>query len=283
MLSVKDIDIIDKYIKVSHELNTTSEIKGIVANEENLPPSAQIAKLRVIRERLKWAIEESLAATDAVIEDVDKSTTLANKHMILRADGAIQLSSIAIVMKKGLAEDITGTDKMNGSRGAALSEQYRIMRQGLRKSLGRGEGLAEVSTKDELVERANEFIARGMRVVVLDDGTLTQNLFTGDVAGKAGENYCLITSAGIADGDDAIIPFVNLNAMAMMGVGVIYNDLTLFETAYETFTGKELSEDLLVKLVNKVLWVVRALPRCIKITNTLPDQDKIKKLFAVAA
>jgi hypothetical protein len=203
--------------------------------------------------------------------------------MLLRPDGAIEMSSIAIVMKRGLAEGITGEDKLTGARGATLNEQYRIMRQSLRKSLAGGEALAEVTTRDELTSRANEFIARGMKVVVLDDGTLTRDLGAGDITGKAGESYCLITSEGITDEDDAIIPFVNLNAMAMMGVGIIYNDLTLFETAYETFTGKELTEGLLVKLLNKALWVVRALPRCIKMTNALPEQDKLKRLFAVAA
>jgi hypothetical protein len=71
--------------------------------------------------------------------------------------------------------------------------------------------------------------------------------------------------------------------MAMMGVGVIHNDLALFETAYEAFTGKAVTEDMIAKLVNKVLWIIRAMPRCVKITNELPDQRKLKKLFEVSA
>ncbi|MBN2453305.1 MAG: NAD-glutamate dehydrogenase [Candidatus Omnitrophica bacterium] len=283
MAKVKDVDIIDQYLKASQRLNTVEKIMGITDNKDGLPPSSQITALREERRKLKFAIEEALASTDAVIDDVSKLTNRSARHMLLRPDGSIELSSIAIVMNKDLAESVTGRDRMNGARGMILQDRYRVMKQELRRTFASGEGLFEVSDKDELVSRVNELIARGMKVVILDDGTITKDLNPGNISGKAGEKFCLISSSVIEEDDEAVIPFVNLNAMAMMGVGIIHDDLTLFETAYEIFTGKDLTQDLIAKLVNKVLWLVRALPRCIKITDDLSDQEKLKKLFDVAA
>lgn len=280
---VKEAAVIEAFLKASADLKADEAVKGIIENRAGLAPSELIAKLREVRTQLKFAIEEALSPTDAVISDVGSLTASVGAHMLLKPEAAAELPSIAIVMKRSLAESFTGESRMAGVRGQNLREQYRIMKQGLRKTFREGDGLFEVGTEAELTARANDLISRGVRVIVLDDGTLTRDVSSSAITGKAGSDYCVISCAGILDGDDAIIPFVNLNAMAMMGVGIIHNDLVLFETAYKAFTGKAITEDFIAKLVNKVLWLVRAMPRCIKITDELTDQRKLKKLFQESA
>jgi hypothetical protein len=280
---VEDVHIVEKYLEVVNKLNINKKVKAIVDNKDKVAPREQIAKLRDVRKALKLAVEESLAVTETVIDDVRELTAKTATHMALRSEGAIEFSSIAIVMKKDLAESVTGDERMRGPRGIALRDQYKVMEQGLRKLFSGDSGFTEVSSKDELMGQVNDLIAKGKRVVVLDDGTLTKDLNPKDINGKAGDSYCLITSSAIEEGDSNIVPFLNINAMAMMGVGVLYDDLSLFETAYETFTGKKMGEDLIARLKYRVLWIVKALPRCIKITDQLPDLQKLKKLFEVAA
>jgi hypothetical protein len=93
---------------------------------------------------------------------------------------------------------------MEGPRVSTLRDQYQVMKQGLRKTFADGECVVEVETKDELVARANELIARWMRVIVLDDGTLTSDLGASEIQGKAGEKYCLISSAIVDEEDNAV-------------------------------------------------------------------------------
>jgi hypothetical protein len=280
---VKEAVVVRIFLEASARLKADESVRAIIDNKEALPPSGQIAKLREVRARLINAIEEDISSTDAAISDVGSLTAKAGTHMLLKPEVAAELPTIAIVMKRSLAESFTGESRMAGVRGQNLREQYRIMKQGLRKTFREGDGIFEVNNREELTARSDELISRGIRVIVLDDGTLTQGLNSSSIAGRAGTDYCVVSCAGLLDGDDAIIPFVNLNAMAMMGVGVIHNDLALFETAYEAFTGKAVTEDMIAKLVNKVLWIIRAMPRCVKITNELPDQRKLKKLFEVSA
>lgn len=274
---VKDIDVIEKYLTASDKLKTSKEVADVVDGYA-VPVEKKIPGLRALRQELKNTMEESLAATDTVIGNVKELTGIIATHNILKPERAADLSSIAIIVKKGLAESVTGEERMQGARGETLKAQYKIVEQNLRK-IFTGDGMvAEVSDENELKARRDEFLAKGKKVVILDDGTLTKDL---DPDAKG--NYCVITTSGVEDGDTNIVPFVNLNAMAMMGVGILYNDLPLFETAYETFTGKDITNDLIARLVRKLLWIVRASPRCVKITNELPDQEKFKKLVDAAA
>ena len=41
------------------------------------------------------------------------------------------------------------------------------------------------------------------------------------IQGAAGEEYCIITAEAVTDTDGTKVPFVNLYAMSMMGVGVM--------------------------------------------------------------
>jgi hypothetical protein len=104
------------------------------------------------------------------------------------------------------------------------------------------------------------------------------------VEGKAGVDYCVVTAQKPEEIDAAAMPFVNLNAMALMGVGILSGDAILFRGAYETFTGRDVPPTVLEDFVAKILWVIRALPRIVRCnTDDIHGQEKIRKLFAASA
>ena len=79
------------------------------------------------------------------------------------------------------------------------------------------------------------------------------------------------------------MPFINLNAMAMMGVGVLGGDYRLFSLAYKDFTGQEPSNGVLDGFKNKTLRIIDVLPRMLSLTGEMVDKSIIGKLFAAAA
>ena len=218
----------------------------------------------------------------AAIASVEESVRQASIHLTLSQEGAINLSHIAIIMKRDLPESIS-----IGKKDTLLSEtlrgQYQVMKQHLRKTFSGEQGVVEVANQHELTAQMNALIGQGLKVIVLDNGTLTQGIDTSAIQGKAGENYCIVSADSAEDLDATTIQFVNLNAMALMGVGILYNDITLFQVAYRAFTGHEVPEDVMSDLARKALWIIRALPRIVRFTNELRDQGILRKLFAVSA
>gem|GEM_PF-2662876 len=281
-MNVKEIEIVRKYLQVANKMQVNEMVKSVIDNKEGLTPTQRIAKLRGIRKDLNHDIVAEFAVMESVIKDVKGLTKQVSNHLALRMEGTISMPSMAIIVKKNLEEDLTGYAGMNET--AALKvfkDQYRLMKQGLRKTFGR-EGLTEVSTSDELIIKANELIAKGLKVIILDDGALTADLDTSKVVGNPGEEYCVVSAAGKAIDED-FLPFVNLNAMAMMGVGMLYNDLVLFEKSYKAFTGRDMPESMMADIANKILWLVKVLPRVTKVTGNEQGISEIRKLFEAAA
>jgi len=204
-------------------------------------------------------------------------------HIALAPEGDIDLKRVVIIMNKELPEDATRGDAVFNQ---TLKQRYRVMVQNLRKVFSSGkdmDGLVEVSSRDELIQKTNALIKSGYKAIVLDNGSLTSNLAPGVIQGAAGESYCVISSdraVACAEGEFA---FVNINAMAMAGVGIVYDDSILFKTAYKIFTGTDASETLLSALANKILWIVNVLPRVVKFTNELNQNEEARRLFAVSA
>ncbi|MDD5495891.1 MAG: 6-phosphofructokinase [Candidatus Omnitrophica bacterium] len=214
-----------------------------------------------------------IAAQEAVITDVKNLTRQMAAHKVLRTEGAIDLSNMVIVMKKGMMETTPDVQK-----------HYKVMKQGLRKLFNNGEGIIEVATSEELVSKVEMLASRGLKAIVLDDGTLTQDITKDKIQAKAGEDYCMISIESLKDLGPMDLPFVNLNAMAMMGVGILYHDSILFGRAYQAFKGVSAPKDLLDAVSKKVFWIIKVLPRIVKFDLKYNDeQNRLKSLFDVAA
>lgn len=84
--------------------------------------------------------------------------------------------------------------------------------------------------------------------------------------------------------DETSVPFVNLNAMALMGMAVLHKDGVLFSLAYELFTGISATENLISEVSIGGRFIIKAFPRIIRFNINDIDRDKrLKELFAVAA
>ena len=83
--------------------------------------------------------------------------------------------------------------------------------------------------------------------------------------------------------DKLMMPFLNINAMFMMGIGVLDPDEDLFEMAYKLFTGREVPNSVIVKWANKALWVIDAFPRMMRLPVEELEQRRIlRDLFNAA-
>jgi hypothetical protein len=190
---------------------------------------------------------------------------------------------VALVVCSSLAK--RGESGMAESLAPATGRSYRVMMQGLRKVFSRnGEALvAEAATRDEMAALARGFIGRGLKVVILDEGLMPADATATGIGGRAGEDYCIVKAASAAERAKDEFEFVNINAMALMGVGVLSDDARLFSIAYKIFTGTEPSPETMAGLRAKALWLVRVLPRIVRLSEGLQGIREMQRLFEVAA
>jgi len=223
-----------------------------------------------------------------VTEDIARAMGEQAAYAALRPEqAASNLSQIAVIMNGNLTNGSTdGKDRLIENK---FGQEYQVMRQGLGKVFHNdgSRGVVEVANRDELMKEMRSFLDRGIKVIILDDGTLTNGLTEQDLPeGKA----CVVTS-DISKYENLgidTVRFINLNAMAMMGVGVLNRDGVMFGIWYGIFTGEEsdsnVLEELLDKLSQGALRIVRALPRIVRLNiEKLGNTREITKLFAVAA
>lgn len=219
---------------------------------------------------------------EAVISKTEDLTKQITAHMELRPEGKIELSNFAVVMKKDLTDAFVGNEE--SALNQALKQRYQEMKQDLEKRLANKKGLIEVADTTDLVCTVDDLIKKGIKVVILDNGVMIDEdePFKENITGEAGKNYCVV-SANSAELDNTTMPFLNLNAMALMGVGVLENDEILFGEAYKLFTGKKAPSGIVKQLKQNAMWFIKVLPRIIKLSGAISDINKLRKLFDVAA
>jgi len=219
-----------------------------------------------------------------VISDVEGLTNEISTHEFLGSQGPIDLSKTVIVMKKGLP-DVFGDDKETIIRNA-LKQGYQHMTQELRKLFRNGEGVVEVKNETEMPDIVDSLIKQGLKVIVLGDTDLAiaaEDTWKRTVRGKSGEDYCVITAGMHQDLSPRTIHYINLNAMALIGAGMLNHDEILFTTAYELFAGEEPGQGIMLLFRKKTLRSLNIFPRVIKLIGTIADREMLRKLFAVSA
>jgi glycerol dehydrogenase-like iron-containing ADH family enzyme/D-arabinose 5-phosphate isomerase GutQ/predicted NBD/HSP70 family sugar kinase len=217
------------------------------------------------------------------VRDVKAGTDEMADYIHRQGEG-LDLSHNFIIMRKGLVESAVGVKALPEPVRERLAK---IVKQGV--SGLNGKEIIEVGTREELISAMNDIIGKDKeaRIAVLDDDILTGGMDPREgiagVKGQAGTNYCAITTGMIQGLDKTTIPFINIQAMALMGVGVLYEKMSLFEMAYNLFTGHEMPPDLVSDLAGRIKWLVKALPRIIKFTDEISSLERLKKLFEVSA
>jgi hypothetical protein len=245
--------------------------------------SSQYITLTSMKQELERRTSD--AVPTRTTEEVDEKTGDIATHRVLDIAGSepVDLAKTVVFMKKDLAE---GFIREGHTGDVILAQEYKKMKQELRRLFNnRDQAIVEVATTEELVDGANAAMQGGdIKVIILDDGALTEKMPAGAIQGKAGEAYCVVRAdSSRFSRDKGLVQFVNLHAMVMMGVGILNRDEWLFQSAYQTFTGKKAPQGLLEKMQQGALWIVRALPRMVRLTDTMRDSEILQRLFAVAA
>jgi hypothetical protein len=220
----------------------------------------------------------------AEIDMISSSMRQLEAYIGVRGEDAVEFTGIAIVVKDNLTESAASS-----VIGAAADKEYQVMTQQLTKMFSDG-GVTKV-TKDNFASKVSDLIARGKKVVLLDDGELMEDADISSIQGaKPGSNFCAVSMnktelskqlSGV-DVSSVNMPFINLNAMALIGVGVLDNDRGLFQYAYSAFTGNQPPQNLLKDFEQGMLFMVPALPRMLKVNNDFDGINKMKRAFAVS-
>ena len=221
--------------------------------------------------------EHQIPFEDEPINDIKALAGELNEYMGELPKNEIEaIDKTVIVMKKGMTES-------RGAIGEVAGYHYKVMKQNLEK-LFKGRGIIEVDTQDEMIESANPLIRDGLRVIVLDDGTLSEGLENKKdrITGRTKENFCLVSADLKENGDDSTFFFVNLNAMSLMGIAILADDRPLFEKAYRIFRGRAARDNILSDFKNGLLWILRVLPRSVPLTDRI-NATYLQKLFSAAA
>jgi 6-phosphofructokinase len=252
-----------------------------------------------------------LPTLEAVLGDTAKITGQIRDYRdkVLLPQNKFDLTDTVIVMKK-----LNDPKNIIAGRGPSeilkgqMSQQYNRLRKDLRDVFTE-DGVVEVASSDDIIPTANKLIADGRKVIMLDiDGSFSEKFASEDeiavllVGGEthkaeSGKNYCVVAADGKAMREiceetaklaknEEPAPFININAMAMVGVGILNKDKDngmLFSLAYEAFTG-EAPKDLVKKLMDNALWFLKTLPKIFRIDiNEAADQRRLSKLPEVSA
>ncbi|MFH1996713.1 MAG: hypothetical protein ABIJ27_06970 [Candidatus Omnitrophota bacterium] len=231
------------------------------------------------------AVLQGRHATKATIETTTRDIEYLMRRVDVYRDAFMKdktSSGIAVIMRKGLPEAVTG-DLIDISVRVKLEGEYNAMESGLRNIPAVRE-VEEVATEDELVARMNHYIENGMRVIVLDDNTLTKNMEDLPILGVPGKTFCAVQAPSPEDLADNEIPLVLLNAMYLMGWSMLEGDTDLFSFTYELCTGFAADPDDVLKVKDNKLFIIKAVPRSFPVDyEDRRIQDKIRKVFAAAA
>ena len=229
-------------------------------------------------------MESRREGTADVTRRVESLTKDISNHMMLKPEGAIDTSDIVVLMRTDLTESIAGR-----AEDPLLQRQYSILKQQLRKMFNDGRGLEEFASSDEILERAEYLMARGKKVIILDDASIAdpdiENLQS-QTGKESGKDFVVIAGKQMSTDDQRSMFFVNINAMALMGVAVLREDqeaARLFNLAYKLFTGQAAPDGLLSRLKSRELLSITVIPRMIRLTGSIVDYNDIGRLFAVAA
>ncbi|MDO8535655.1 MAG: hypothetical protein Q7S30_01410 [Candidatus Omnitrophota bacterium] len=273
------------YVMSAYFTTNDQQIR-IETEHSDVLPGVAITVANTMLERAGWFSEDDLRRSSAsgtaieTIKYIDTNTDVMMAH--LRTREQIPLSDFAVIMAKDLPVIMTGDKDKTVS--ADLGYKYQAAKQHLEKEFTAEGGIREAATQEDLIGQINGLIEknRGIKVIVLDNGSLSKDIDRARINGVAGVDYCIISSEpeDLAENE---IPFVNLRAMALMGVAKLEKSERLFRFAYEAFTGEEPTADIISKLSDPKSWVIQ-IPRIVKfIIDELRNSDITRKIFEAAA
>ncbi|MDP2929530.1 MAG: hypothetical protein Q8O01_05670, partial [Candidatus Omnitrophota bacterium] len=197
------------------------------------------------------------------------------------SDKSIATNRTAVIIRRGLIDRAMAAN----SGGINMNNRYKVMTQDIRKRFARdNDELFRVAEDNaEITARANDLIDQGIKVIILDDGAFASSEESTKIYDTGKNNYCIVNATIPIPDEEQVFAFVNLSAMAMMGLGIVWDDPIVFETAYEIFTGRRVPAIMLEALTNGTLKVIGVLPRMVKLTPGIDQTRELAKLFEISA
>ena len=212
----------------------------------------------------------------AITGEVQEQTNRMALRLVAREGDEVSLSKIAVIVNADLTGSVSGDI---GARGAVLEQKYRVLEQGVSRVFLESGGVV-VRTR-AVIQEANRLRRQGYRVVILDNGSLA-DLTAGAIVGVAGRHYCVVQAKKLAEIDILNeVPYVNINAMAMVGVAVLERKYGLYRIAYKTLTDQEPPETE-EEFNDPALWVISLLPMPIPYRGELQEKEGLDTLFRVS-
>lgn len=239
----------------------------------------EIRRARSVSNELEKDISGSAANRPvSAAEDILYRTRIMSEHILSQKRLLRDLKNTVIVIRKGLAENIGAG--ICDTLSVVLSKSYQVMKQDLRRLLNGIDNIVEAGTASDMFRIANTILSeKNKKLILIDDGSLTGNLSPDAIRaqitqGEPGTNYCMIIACGAQGQPAAIIPYLNIKDMAMMGLAILSRDPSdriLFETAYMSFTGdREVPWELFGE--TGINWVVRAPQKAVRFDINKPDE-----------
>ncbi len=259
---------------------------GSISRKGEDPARAFQTEMQVFEGQLKAGdgVRHSTTGTVPSVSDaIDEVRDLTAQMSLSLAQKGVDmgLSDKAVIINAGLCES-ANQDLGSRSDTLGLPQKYRVMEQGLGRTF---EGsVVRVRTQEELAHKVNELRHEGKNVIVLDDGSLVKGLDHAGIDDVKDTNYCVVQTGELQAIDTQTnIRFVNLYAMAMVGVAILDENESLFTHAYRAFTGEAPEAGLLQKVRNLAQWIISILPRPVKLDYRNREEQDLQALFKVAA
>jgi hypothetical protein len=223
---------------------------------------------RVIRSRTTGVIGADVTAMNTLPGIIAEQSDLNDKMMLrcaVREEGRIDMSNIAIVVCDGLTERIIRMAGVDDARLDVLRQLDRSkMQQEMGKAFNSDSGIVRVKNADQLIGKMRSLFGKNLKVVILDDGTLTEELRKrqDEIPGMPGVDYCVVQTGIPEINVDLEVPYMNLSAMARIGVAVLERDYRLYCLAYKAFCGEAPPENQaqFEAFTKEARWIIYVLP-----------------------
>jgi len=291
------IDRMESYLRANDSallqrmLKKAGEDASREVREHYILRAFQSSVLPTEDQAFKQAIKREEGNYDAVLADKRAGEReLYAQVALLPEDVEAGKDKVSVVMVRGLAEKAKSDS--DSAIDMHLKAPYQRIKRLLKKQVGE---IIEVESAEELGDTVSRLLADGRKVIVMDDGLLTQNLNKNnlliDSAGNeiplrnddGNLNYCVVSAVQRTGLTGNTVPVVDLEAMYYMGIGILNNRPSLFNTAYRAFTGREASPDMREDVLNGTLWIIRGLPRIARLDfDTIDMIQKMKELLGSA-
>ncbi|MFH1846360.1 MAG: ARMT1-like domain-containing protein [Candidatus Omnitrophota bacterium] len=226
-------------------------------------------------------LEEVVFANGDEIEEATKEVVQSAaevRHYLSFQEIDLLNNSPLVVIKKDFIDRLYKETPL----GILMNDGYKKTLQKLRKMLGPDNFIVadEDFKLDAFIEKS---VAGGRKIIILDDGALSERYANTGIKGEPGKDYVFMVPGTSLDIRKDAVEFVDITALVLLGIGIMDEDDMLCRIAYKKFTGEEITKELLLSILTGKLETINILPRIIAISSDVDCSRSMMRLFEIAA